>query len=71
MKNGIKVNVGLGELYFDTYTEDDVNTIIEYVKMVDRPLNVEVNKDGSCVVSGDEMGLLLLLSNFAKVEIQL
>ena len=71
MTNGIKVNVSLGELYFDTYTEDDVNTIIEYVKMVDRHLNVEVNKDGSCVVSGDEMGLLLLLSNFAKVEIQL
>ena len=71
MTNEIKVNVSLGELYFDTYTEDDVNTIIEYVKMVDRHLNVEVNKDGSCVVSGDEMGLLLLLSNFAKVEIQL
>ena len=55
MKNGIKVNVGLGELYFDTYTDDDVNAIIEYVKRADRPLNVEVNEDGSCVVSGDEL----------------
>lgn len=71
MKNGIKVNVGLGELYFDTYIDDDVNAIIEYVKKVNRPLNVEVNEDGSCVVSGDELGLLLLLSDFAKVEIQL
>ena len=71
MKNGIKVNVGLGELYFDTYTDDDVNAIIEYVKRFNRPSNVEVNEDGSCVVSGDELGLLLLLSDFAKVEIQL
>ena len=71
MTNGIKVNVGLGELYFDTYTDDDVNAIIEYVKRVNRTLNVEVNEDGSCVVSGDELGLLLLLSDFAKVEIQL
>ena len=71
MTNGIKVNVGLGELYFDTYTDDDVNAIIEYVKKVNRSLNVKVNEDGSCVVSGDELGLLLLLSDFAKVEIQL
>lgn len=71
MTNGIRVNVGLDELYFDTSTEDDANAIIEYVKTVDRPLDVKVNRDGSCVVSGDELGLLLLLSDFAKVEIQL
>lgn len=71
MTNGIRVNVGLDELYFDTSTEDDANAIIEYVKMADRPLDVKVNRDGSCVVSGDELGLLLLLSDFAKVEIQL
>lgn len=71
MTDGIKVNVSLGELYFDTHTEDDVRTIWEYMKMVDRPLNLIENVDGSCVVSGDELGLFLLLSNFVKVEIQL
>lgn len=71
MTDAVRVSVNNGELYFDTYTEDEANAIIEYVKMVDRPLNVEVGRDGSCTVSGDELGILLLLSKFTKIEVQL
>lgn len=71
MTDAVRVSMSDGELYFDTHTEDDVRAIWEYMKMVDRPLNLIENVDGSCVVSGDESSLFLLLSNFVKVEIQL
>lgn len=71
MTDAIRVSVNNGELYFDTCTEDDVRAIWEYMKMVNRPLDLIENVDGSCVVSGDELSILLLLSKFAKIEVQL